>query len=264
MKKMILGANWKIYMDSPGKVSAFIEEFKKKLKSFDTGLLEVYILPDFLSLKIVAEGLEDFPVMVGTQDIFWEDSGAYTGEVSPAMLAGMGGNCVFIGHSERKQYFGETDETINRKVAACCRNKLIPIVLVGETKEERDQGLTEKVVERQVRTALKGIPEGFVSNIVLVYEPVWAVGQKDPAPMGLIRQCHEMLRNILSGLYNLQVSKAMRIIYGGSVNYSNAKEIMEIPDVDGLGITRGALDPGDFIKIIRMAEEEARKRNKSC
>jgi len=260
MKKMIIGVNWKIYMDSGDKINNFIEEFKNNIKYFNTSLLEVYILPDFLSFKIVAEGLKDFPIMMGTQDIFWKDCGAYTGEVSPAFLASIGGNCVFIGHSERKQYFGETNVTINKKVLACYRNKLVPLILVGETREQREQGLTLKTVKKQIQIALKGIPEEFMSKVVLIYEPVWAIGQKESAPINLIRQCHEMVRNIITELYNEHILRFTRILYGGSVNYSNAQKIIEIPNVDGLAVTRGALNPLDFINIIRLVEREAINR----
>jgi len=259
-RKMMIGANWKTYINTEQKVLEFINNFKKKLNLSDSNLLDIYMLPDFLSFKKVIEKMKNMPILVGTQDIFWEDGGSYTGEVSPKMLASMGGQCVFIGHSERKRYFGETDETINNKVLACYRNKLIPILLVGETEQEKNDGLTEKVVKRQIRAALKGIPKKFMENVVVVYEPVWAIGKRVAASIDIIQKSHIMVRDSIEKLYDKNTATKTRIIYGGSVNYDNSKDIIKIPDVDGLAMTRASLDSANFVKIIRLVEEEARKR----
>jgi triosephosphate isomerase len=261
-KKMIVGANWKAYKKSCTEVSDFVKSLKQKLKSFNTDLIDTYILPDFLCLQTLIDELEDYPVATGTQDIFWEDHGPYTGVVPPMVLADMGGMFVFIGHSDRKKLFGETNETINKKVLACYRNGLIPILLVGETKKERSENNTIGALREQLAVGLRGIPPEFMSKLVIVYEPVWAIGQKDSAPPDIIEKSHQMVRDLLKDQFNSETASICRIVYGGSVNIENGKKILKIPGVDGLAISRSALDPRDFASFIQMTEEEAAYRLK--
>lgn len=259
-KKMIIGGSWKIYRKSCSEVIDFVKSLKQELKSFNTDLIETFILPDFLCLQTLINELEDYPVNTGTQDIFWEDYGPYTGEVSPMVLADMGAKFVFIGHSDRKKLFGENNETINKKILACYRNGLIPILLVGETKKERSENKTVEVVKEQLATGLKGIPPEFMDKLVILYEPVWAIGQKDSAPLDIIEQSHQMVRDLLAEQFNSETASINRIAYGGSVNIENGKKILKIPGVDGLIISRSALDPQDFKNFIQMTQDEAASR----
>jgi len=256
-RKMVTGANWKIYKKSCSEVIDFIKVLKNNLKEYRTDLIEVYILPDPVSLKPMIDTLGSFPISYGTQDIFWKESGPYTGEISPMILKDIGCRFVFIGHSERKNLFGETDVVINKKVLACYKNGLLPILLVGETIEERNKFKTKEVLERQLSIGLKDIPGSFLSKMALVYEPVWAIGQKQSASIDIIDNSHRLIRNIISNIYNSKIASTVRILYGGSVNTENGREIIRVPDVDGLAITRGSLDPSNFIKFIKMTEIEA-------
>ncbi len=262
-RKMITGANWKIYKKTCSEVRGFVKELKDIIESFKTDLVDTYILPDPICLQSLVDELGDFPVKYGTQDIFWEDSGSYTGEISPLVLKDLGCSYVFIGHSERKKYFGETDVTINKKIHACFRNNIYPILLIGENAEERKNGMTLNILEEQLQTGLNGIPPDFLSDMVLIYEPVWAIGQKDSASLEIVEESHLMVRKLLSKLYDPSVSAYTRILYGGSVNLDNGARIIKIPDVDGLAITRGALDASNFAEFIRMTEKEACKRFES-
>jgi triosephosphate isomerase len=260
-RKMITGANWKIYKKSCSEVREFVRKLKKNVENFQTGLMDAYILPDPVCLQSLIDELGDYPVAYGTQDIFWEDSGPYTGAVSPLVLKDLGCRYVFIGHSERKRYFGETDTIINKKIHACYRNGICPILLVGESAGERENGTTYNVLQEQIRTGLAGIPAEFLPGMALIYEPVWAIGQKDAASLKIIAESHLMVRQLLSDLYSPDISMSTRILYGGSVNLEVGAEIIKIPDVDGLAITRGALDADNFSKFILMTEAEAKKRS---
>ena len=259
-RKMITGANWKIYKKTCSEVREFVRELKKNIEKFQTDLMDAYILPDPVCLQSLIDELGGYPISYGTQDIFWEDSGSYTGEISPLVLKDLGCRYVFIGHSERKKYFRETDITINKKIHACYRNNIYPILLVGESAEERENGITVNVLKEQLQTSLDGIPPEFLLDMALVYEPVWAIGQKDSASLKIIEESHLMVRQLLSSLYSPDISMSTRVLYGGSVNLKNGVEIIKIPDVDGLAITRGALDADNFSDFIRMTEAEAKRR----
>ncbi len=259
-RKMITGANWKIYKKTCSEVREYIKKLKNNIDRFQTSLMDAYILPDPLCLQSLIDELGDYPISYGTQDIFWEDSGSYTGEISPLVLKDLGCRYVFIGHSERKKYFGETDTTINKKIHACYRNDIYPILLIGESTEETENRISLDILQIQLHARLNGIQPNLVSKMPLVYEPVWAIGQKDSASLEIIEESHLIVRRLLSSLYNPDISLSTRILYGGSVNIKNGAEIIKIPDVDGLAITRGALDADNFSEFIRMTETEAEKR----
>jgi len=263
-RKMVIFSNWKIYMKSRNEVVSFVEKIKENLESFDSKVLEVHIMTDFLSFEYVKKNLADTDIKVGIQDIFWEDSGAFAGEVSPLMLKDLGCDSVYIGHSERKIYFGENDENINKKMLACLRNNITPLMFIGETKEEMDKGITEDVLIRQLEIGLNGVGEEILNKIIIIYEPRWAIGQKQSASPDIIRSLHRKTRELLSQLYDDNFVRQVRILYGGSVNLNNIKEIIEIKEVDGVGAARAAVDPLDFIKLIRIIEIEALKRFEDC
>ena len=182
--------------------------------------------------------------------------------MSPLLLKEAGCKYVMLGHSERRSFFGESDKNVNKKVLACYRNGMVPLVLIGETSEQRDKDRTMEVVRTQLKACLDGIPADFLSELVIMYEPRWAIGCKDAASVEIIERSHQMVRLSIKELYGEEPSQAIRIIYGGSVNLENAGRILSIPDVDGLGITRASLDSVKFAGFIRVTEKEAKKRQK--
>jgi len=259
-KKMIVFSNWKIYMRTRAEVNDYIKILKNELRSFNNDLIEVYIMTDFTSFEVVNNNLKCIHIGVGVQDVFWEDYGPYAGEVSPLMLKDIECKCVYMGHSERKIYFNENNENINKKVLACYRNGMMPFLFVGETKEEFEKGYTEKVLKEQLKAGLSGIPAEFMKNLALVYEPRWVIGKKDAASPDIIERCHYKVRELISDLYNTKTAEVTRILYGGSVNLKNIEAIIGIPQVDGAGSTRSSLNPKTFTKMVRLVEKEAENR----
>ncbi len=260
VKKMVIFANWKIYMGSRAEVSGYVEKIKRNLSGFNTDALEVHIMADFLSFEYLKKNLSGTGIKIGVQDLFWEDSGAFAGEVSPLMLKDLGCDSVYIGHSERKLLFGENDENVNRKVLAAFRNKITPLVFIGETKQELDDGSTEEVLRRQLSIGLKNVTSGMLEKIIFIYEPRWAIGREQSASQETISAMHKKTYNLLVELFAPESVKKVRILYGGSVNLENIKETIEIKEVDGVGAARASIDPLNFIKLIKIIEAEALKR----
>ncbi|HLK13538.1 MAG TPA: triose-phosphate isomerase [Fimbriimonadaceae bacterium] len=227
---------------------------------------EVGVAPPYLGLVAVAESLYGTDVMVGGQDAFWLESGAYTGLVSPTMLKDAGGSFCILGHSERRgrfgklevpeetlPYFSETDATLNLKLAAVLKAGLTPILCCGETQAERDSGMTDSVIERQLRGALHGFTSKELQPLVLAYEPVWAIGTGKVCDSGEASRISGFIRSHLKVAVSTKVSRSTRILYGGSVKSSNAAELFAMPDIDG-GLVGGAsLDPAEFAKIVGAA-----------
>lgn len=259
MKKKIFFSNWKIYMKSKQEVLNYINVLKNEQDLFDKKSMEVYVILDLISFYLVNEELKDTPTKTGVQDIFWEDYGSYAGEVDPAMLKDLGCDCAYMGHSERKIYFGENDENINKKVLACYRNGIIPFLFVGETLEEFKENKTKEVLERQLKISLRGIPKDFIKNVVIIYEPRWAIGKKNAASEDLIEKCHYQVRELLGRLYSHKLAETIRILYGGSVNLENITKIIKIPGVDGAGSTRSSLNAINFVEMIKLVEKEAKE-----
>ncbi|MBN1298345.1 MAG: triose-phosphate isomerase [Actinobacteria bacterium] len=247
-------------MKSRKEVESYVNRLKTSMGIFDDEALEIHIMTDFLSLEYVSKKLEEFGIKAGVQDLFWEDFGPYAGEVSPMMLKDLGCCSAYLGHSERKAYFGENDKNINKKLLACLRNKIIPLVFIGETKEDLGAGMTEKVLRSQLSICLKNVSREMAGKVVIIYEPRWAIGQRESAPPESISAMHILTRKLLSEIYDDDCAFKMKILYGGSVNLKNIEEIISIKDVDGVGAARAALDPDDFIKMIRIIEKEAIKR----
>ncbi|MBM3706269.1 MAG: triosephosphate isomerase [Actinobacteria bacterium] len=260
-RKMVIFANWKIFMRSRDKVADYVQKFKENLCSFDTSVLEIHIMADILSFEFTAKQFYKTDIKVGVQDLFYEDSGAYAGAVSPLMLKDLGCDSAYLGHSESKIYFGETDENVNKKVHACLRNNIIPMMFVGETREELESGRTEEVLKMQLSTGLKGISTDMLQKVILIYEPRWAIGQKESAPVETIRTMQRKTRYLLAQLYSSEsIVSGIRILYGGSVSLKTIGRIIEIEEVDGIGAARAAMNPFDFIKMARITEEEAKRR----
>ncbi len=228
----------------------YITEFLPLVEGVDD--VEIVLAPPFTSLAVAAKFLKGSNVKLAGQNVFWEEKGAYTGEISPLMLKDVECSYVIIGHSERRQYFGETDETVNRKIAAAMAAGLDVIFCIGETLEEREAGRTFEILKRQISGGLRKIkPDG----LVIAYEPVWAIGTGKTATPGQAQEAHEFIRKELNSLYG-DASEEIRILYGGSVKPENIASLMSQKDVDG-GLVGGAsLKPDSFSRIVRFKETE--------
>jgi len=244
MRKPIIAGNWKMY-----KTLAEAVDFAKGLKPLvaDVHDRSIVICTPYPVLKDVCDIVCSTNIELGAQDLFWEDEGAYTGEVSAPMLKAVGCQYVIIGHSERRQYFGETDETVNKKLFAAIKHNLIPIVCIGETLEQREKNETFKVIERQVKNGLKGVATGDWQLVTIAYEPVWAIGTGKTASPEQAQEVHAFIRKYLPK----DVAANVRILYGGSVKPENIVSLMEQPDIDG-GLVGGAsLKVDSFVKLIK-------------
>jgi triosephosphate isomerase len=213
---------------------------------------EVVVFPPFTALADAGRFVSSGPIGLGGQNLFWEAEGAWTGEISPRMLADTGCRWVLIGHSERRQHFGETDESVRRKVAAALAHDLRPIVCVGELLNERESGRTESVLARQVEGGLSGFAPAELTRVTLAYEPVWAIGTGKTATPDLAEQAHEYLRSRLE-LLAPGFGDSTRILYGGSVKADNAAGLLERPGIDGALVGGASLSPASFLAIIRAA-----------
>jgi triosephosphate isomerase len=244
MRKPILAGNWKMFKTEAEAVD-FFKNFKDQVADVSDRTI-LFCLP-FPALSRVANDLRGSNIALGAQNLHWEDQGAFTGEVSAPMLKAVGCTYVIIGHSERRQYFGETDETVNKKVKAAFKHNLLPIVCVGETLEQREKGEAFKIIERQVSRGLHSLDISHLSLVIIAYEPVWAIGTGKTATPAQAQEVHAFIR----GLLPKDVAEGVRILYGGSVKPDNVKELMAQPDIDG-GLVGGAsLKPDSFAKIVK-------------
>ncbi|HZD95802.1 MAG TPA: triose-phosphate isomerase, partial [Candidatus Sulfotelmatobacter sp.] len=211
----------------------------------------IVLCPAFLAIPAVVEATRGSQIGVGGQDIFWEKEGAYTGEVSGQMLRAAGCSHVIIGHSERRQYFGETDDTVNRKLRAALAAGLKPIVCVGEVLQEREAGITEDVVRRQCSISFREVSRAEVSPMVIAYEPVWAIGTGKTATPELAAEAHRLIRFEASQAFGEEVAAQLRILYGGSVKPENAHALMSKEEIDGALVGGASLDPKSFAAIVK-------------
>lgn len=228
-----------------------VNSLKADLGSMDQ--VDVVVCPPFTALAAVAQALKGTKIAVGAQNMHWEKSGAFTGEISAEMLREIGVHYVILGHSERRSYFHETDESVNRKTKAALAAGLRPIVCVGETLEQREGGQMAKVVESQVRGSLAGLSSADLLATVVAYEPVWAIGTGRTASPAQAQEVHALIRGVLKSLADEHVAESVRIQYGGSVKGSNAKELFGQQDIDGGLIGGAALEAKSFIEIVRGA-----------
>ena len=217
--------------------------------------LDIVVCPPYTLIAYLTDALETSNILVGAQDCYWQDEGAFTGEVSCKMLKDAGAEYIIIGHSERRQFFGETNETVNKKVAAALQHSLLPIVCVGETLEQREKGLTFKVIEDHLQNGLKGIDAENMLKIVIAYEPVWAIGTGKTATSQQAEEVHKYIRDLLNKMYNKEVASEVRIQYGGSVKPENITELMQQPDVDGALVGGASLKVDSFSEIVKKAGE---------
>jgi len=248
MRKIIIAGNWKMNKDH--KEAAELARGVVEKVGDVTGV-DVAVCPTFTSLASVADVVDGTNVALGAQDMFWEEKGAYTGEISANMLLTLGCRFVILGHSERRQYFCETDDTVAKKVSAAIAAGLTPIVCVGETKEERESGVTQDVVGRQVRGAFEGMSASEFGGTVVAYEPVWAIGTGLTATTEQAQEVHAFIRGLLVEIFDGETAEKTRIQYGGSMKPGNARELLQQPDIDGGLIGGAALDAGSFEEIVR-------------
>lgn len=226
---------------------------KRELFNLDSQKIDVVICPVFTTLSEVSEIISNSSIQLGAQDLHWQDEGAFTGEVSPVMLKDAGCKFVIIGHSERRQYFGETNETVNKKIKAALKHGLNPIVCVGETLSEREGGKTFKILDDHIQNGLKDLTEEEVVNIIIAYEPVWAIGTGKTATPQQAEEAQNYIRNLLIKLYNKDISEGIRIQYGGSVKPENIIELMQQSDVDGALVGGASLTVESFAQIVKKA-----------
>jgi len=250
MRKPLVAGNWKMNKTA-GQAKQLVAEMLPGLQSIPQ--VERVLCPPFTSLMAISEMLAGKEIGLGAQNLFWEASGAYTGEMAPAMIKEF---CqyVILGHSERRTYFGETDETVNRRVKAALANGLIPIVCVGETLAENEKGQTQEVVTRQIKEGLKDIALSDAEKIVIAYEPVWAIGTgRAASAAGANAVLADYIRPALKAVFDEKASQSIRILYGGSVTGSNAAEYFGQPDIDGALVGGASLKPADFVQIVKAA-----------
>ena len=246
MRRKVIAGNWKMNM-LPNEALAFIENIEPIIKNTKN---EVILCVPYTDLFYSLLTAQDTNIKIGAQNMHWEESGAYTGEVSAKMLKSINVEYVIIGHSERRQYFAETNETVNLKIKTAIKNELKPIVCVGETLEQRESGKAEEIITTQTALALEGIDKNDVSKIILAYEPIWAIGTGKTATSEDANNSIKAIRKKVSELYGEQIANEIIILYGGSVKPENAKELFSTSDIDG-GLVGGAsLKVEDFSKII--------------
>ena len=248
-RKPLIAGNWKLYKTSPQAV-----ETARQLVELTADIADVdmMIAPPFTALEAVSRVVADSRVDLGAQNLYWEKEGAYTGEISAEMLLAAGCRYVIIGHSERRQYFGETDTTVNQKIKAALDADLIPLVCVGETEQEREAGQTFSVLDKQIKMGLKGYFANDLGSLVIAYEPVWAIGTGKTATEAQAQEVHHHIRVLLGELYGDTLCGSLRILYGGSVKTENISGLMAMPDIDGALVGGASLDAESFSKIIHF------------
>ena len=247
-RKKLMAANWKMYK-TPGQTRSFFEKFLPLIA--DHVRDEVVVCPPFVCLHAAAEAAKNSNVKIGGQNLYWQKEGAFTGEISADMLLAAGCTHVIIGHSERREYFGETDDTVNLKLKAALEAGLTPIVCVGEVLEERESGLTEDVLRRQCLRAFHAVSAKKAHALVVAYEPVWAIGTGKTATPRLAAEAHQLIRGEAAKAFGQDFADDLRILYGGSVKPENAKALMAEPEIDGALVGGASLDPASFSAIVK-------------
>jgi triosephosphate isomerase len=248
-RRPIIAGNWKM-----NKTTAEARDLASKLAPLVAGVKdrEVVLAPTFASLQTVGEAIKGTNMALAAQNMHWEDKGAFTGEVSAEMLLDLGCKYVIIGHSERRQYFGETDETVNKKVKQALKKGLLPIMCVGETLSEREAGRLNEVISRQVTGGLKDISPEDMKKVVIAYEPVWAIGTGKTATPDQANEVHSLIRGKVKTLYNSDIAEGLRIQYGGSVTPENVSSLMAKPDIDGALVGGASLKPDSFAALVNF------------
>lgn len=250
MRKKVIAGNWKMNM-LPNEAIKMIEELTPLVESTQSEVILCVPFTDLFYALMTAQGSN---IKIGAQNMHWEESGAYTGEVSAKMLKSIGVEYVIIGHSERRQYFNETDEIVNKKIKSAFASELKPIVCVGETLEERESGKAEEIVTSQLKLALEGLTNFQVANTIVAYEPIWAIGTGKTATAEDANNMIKTIREEISNIYGQNVASRVIIQYGGSVKSSNAKELFRTSDIDGALVGGASLKADEFAKIVNYED----------
>lgn len=246
MRKKVIAGNWKMNK-TPIEVVEYMEAFTKMVSDAEA---TVILCAPYIDLMILMKLADDTNVRVAAQNMHYETSGAYTGEVSPRMLRDIGAEYVIIGHSERREYFNETDETVNKKIKSAFAYHLKPILCVGETLTQREEGITKEVITTQVRRALDGLDNYYVAKTIIAYEPIWAIGTGKTATANEANEAIKWIRDEVRNIYGNETADEIILQYGGSVKPSNAKELFEMSDIDGALVGGASLDPLEFARIV--------------
>ena len=247
MRTPIIAGNWKLFKKSSDAVD-FVTKLTPLIQN--TSGVEVVVAPVFTVLSTVKQAIAGSNIMLSAQDCFWEEEGAFTGEISPGMLVDAGCSHVIIGHSERRQYFGETDETVNRKTKAAIASGLTVILCIGETLAEREADKTFDVLRTQLENGMAGLVNHELAKLVIAYEPVWAIGTGKTATDAQAQEAHAFIRKVIAELYESQTADAIRILYGGSVKPENIRGLMTQPDIDGALVGGASLKSDSFGDIV--------------
>ena len=247
-RKALIAGNWKMY-----KTCAEAVDEAKALVDLVQPMddREMMIAPTYTALVQVSEVLKGSPVALGAQNLFWENEGAYTGEISAPMLISAGCSHAIIGHSERRQYFGETDHTVNKKIVTAINHDLIPVFCIGESEQERDLNQTFSILDKQVTKGLSDISAKNLETLIIAYEPIWAIGTGKTATTEQAQEVHQFIRSLIDKAFGSELAQSIRILYGGSVKPENIDELMAMPDVDGALVGGASLKAGSFSNIIK-------------
>ena len=251
MRVPVIAGNWKMH-----KTLAEARELSRAIRegTSATRHCQIALAPPYTALSTVADVIRGTPLILAAQDVFWEEFGAYTGAISLSMLEDLGCGMVIIGHSERRQYFGETDETVNRRLHAVMKSSLNPIVCIGETLAQREAGIYHEIVYQQLASGLHGLTHPDLLRIILAYEPVWAIGTGRTASPEIAQEVHGAMRAWLAEKYGEETARQIRILYGGSIKPGNISDLMRQPDIDG-GLVGGAcLEAESFLRIIHYQD----------
>ncbi len=245
----LIAGNWKMY-----KTNAEAVQTAGRLVELvaDTSDVDIMIAPVFTAIDPVSKVVEGSRVGLGAQNLYWEKEGAFTGEISADMLVSAGCRYVIIGHSERRQFFGETDETVNQKISAAITANLIPVFCIGETEAERESGNTFSVLDKQVKDGLKEKVVEDLDSLVIAYEPVWAIGTGKTATSDQAQETHKYIRSLIDGIFGTALADSVRILYGGSVKPANVAELMAMPDIDGALVGGASLEAESFSQIVKF------------
>jgi triosephosphate isomerase len=247
-RKPLIAGNWKMYK-TPDEAAATAQQLVRSVGSVSD--VDIMIAPTFIALAAVYAAIKNSPVALGAQNLYWQDEGAYTGEISAPMLKSVGCRYCIIGHSERRQYFAETDETVNKKIKAAIKAGLQPIFCVGETEKERESGQTLSILDKQIKKGLEGLVLEQLDPLIIAYEPVWAIGTGKTATDDQAQEVHRFIRSLVKNNFGQALSDSVRILYGGSVKPDNIASLMAMPDIDGALVGGASLNAESFRKIVK-------------
>jgi triosephosphate isomerase (TIM) len=248
MRKKLIAANWKMYK-TPDQARDFFHDFLPLVQDHNRD--EIVVCPTYLAIDAAIQATKGSSIAIGAQDLYWQQEGAFTGEICGSMLVAVGATHVIVGHSERRQYFGETDDTVNLKLKAALEAGLVPIVCVGEVLEEREAGLTDDVLRRQCLRAFNKVSAKKAHSLVVAYEPVWAIGTGKTATPQLAADAHAIIRAEAAESFGQEFADQLRILYGGSVKPENATALMSQEEIDGALVGGASLDPKSFAAIVK-------------